>query len=145
MKKKLVCLLLGIVMLMSCVLTGCNKATDSDDDDTTDNSAKTITMWVMTSEETTEKAKELVSAEFTKITKSLYKTNVVLRFCTEDEYYEKLEGSIKALKDYAKLKEEAEKALRAYLKVHDKEKTREELTKDFYAGKPPVCAVPERG
>ena len=36
MKKKLVCLLLGIVMLMSCVLTGCNKATDSDDDDTTD-------------------------------------------------------------------------------------------------------------
>ena len=31
MKKKLVCLLLGIVMLMSCVLTGCNKATDSDD------------------------------------------------------------------------------------------------------------------
>ena len=83
MKKKLVCLLLGIVMLMSCVLTGCNKATDSDDDDTTDNSAKTITMWVMTSEETTEKAKELVSAEFTKITKSLYKTNVVLRFCTD--------------------------------------------------------------
>lgn len=136
MKKKLVCLLLGIVMLMSCVLTGCNKATDSDDDDTTDNSAKTITMWVMTSEETTEKAKELVSAEFTKITKSLYKTNVVLRFCTEDEYYEKLEGSIKALKDYAKLKEEAEKALRAYLKVHDKEKTREELTKDFYAANP---------
>ena len=136
MKKKLVCLLLGIVMLMSCVLTGCNKGTDSDDDDTTDNSAKTITMWVMTSEETTEKAKELVSAEFTKITKSLYKTNVVLRFCTEDEYYEKLEGSIKALKDYAKLKEEAEKALRAYLKVHDKEKTREELTKDFYAANP---------
>ncbi len=137
MKKKLVCLLLGIVMMMSCFMTGCNQTSSTDDDeDTTDNSAKTITMWVMTSEETTEKAKELVSEEFTKITKSLYKTNVVLRFCTEDEYYEKLEASIQALQDYTKLQEEAEKALRAYLKVHKDEKTSDELTKDFYAANP---------
>lgn len=137
MKKKLVCLLLGIAMLMSCFLTGCNSSKEpSDSGDEVDNSAKTIVMWVMTSDETTEKAKELVSAEFTKITKSLYKTNVILRFCTEDEYYEKLEGSIKALKDYALLKDEAAKALRVYLKAHDKEKTRDELTKDFYAENP---------
>lgn len=139
MKKKLICLTLSILMLLSCVLTSCSnvgKGDETDDGSDVDTSAKTITMWVMTSEETTERAKELVAAEFTKITKSLYKTNVVLKFCTEAEYYEKLEGCIEALNAKVQLEEEANKQLRLYLKAHKGEKSTAELTKDFYEANP---------
>lgn len=141
MKKKSLCLLLSVFMLLVCVMTGftgCStaKKDQEDEGEVTDTSAKTITMWVMTSDETTEKAKTLVSEAFTKITKSLYKTNVVLKFCTEDEYYDKLESSIKALQADVLLEEEASKQLRMYLRAHKGEKPNAELTKDFYAENP---------
>lgn len=158
MKKKLVCLALSIVMLLSCLLTACSTTTDEEDDETVDNTAKTITMWVMTPNaaelvdevlgekkdgetetERIEKTRELmktaqarVSEEFTEITKSLYKTNVILKFYEEDEYYSALEKSINALADHEDLKAEAEKMLRIYLKIYNGEGTRAELTERFY-------------
>lgn len=167
MKKKLVCLTLSILMLLSCMLTGCSTSADdeSSDDEAVDNSAKTITMWLMspniedivdevlgarkegdtsTDEERYAKARALVAQgqsrvaeQFTEITKSLFKTNVVLKFCEEDEYYEKLEGSIKALENAEKLKEEADKALRVYLAANaGGELSRAELTEKFYEENP---------
>ena len=121
MNKRLICLTLSILMLLTCLLTGCNQTKTEEEESTTDNSAKTITMWVVTEEETTEKAKELVSEAFTKITKAKFKTNVEIQFCTEDEYYEKLEETIKAAQTDILMAEEAAKELRKYLKAHKDE------------------------
>ena len=120
-------------MLLPCILTGCSKkTTDEETGEVVDNSAKTITMWVMTEDETDEQAEKLVNEAFTKITKSKFKTNVVIKFCTEDEYYDKLEAAIEANEAEIKLKEMHDKALRAYLRQHKGEKDPEELRADFY-------------
>lgn len=133
MKRRLICLTLSILMLLPCILTGCSKkTTDEETGEVVDNSAKTITMWVVTEDETDEQAQKLVNEEFTKITKSKFKTNVVIKFCTEDEYYDKLESAIEANEAEIKLKEMHDKALRAYLRQHKGEKDNEELKADFY-------------
>ncbi len=137
MNKKLICLTLSILMLLTCVFASCSSTNkDPEEESTVDNSAKTIVMWVVTDDATTEKAQELVNEEFTKITKSKFKTNVIIQFCTEDEYYEKLEGAIEANQADILLAEQAAKALRVYLKAHKGEKDTAELTKDFYIENP---------
>ena len=60
MKTKLVCLTLSILMLLTCLLTGCNQKKTEEEDSTVDNSAKTITMWVMTEEDTTDKGRRMI-------------------------------------------------------------------------------------
>ena len=140
MKKKLLCLTLSLMMLLSCVLVSCSNAGKNGEDDgggdEVDNSAKTIVMWVVTEEETDEKAMELVNDAFTKITKAKFKTNVVIKFCTEDEYYDKLEAAIEAQQYDIEMQEKHDKALRQYLRLHKGEKDPAELTKDFYVEYP---------
>ena len=135
MNKKLVCLMLSILMLLTCVFTSCSTAKKDPDEteSTVDNSAKTIVMWVVTEDETTPEAEELVNEAFTKITKAKFKTNVVIKFCTEDEYYEKLEAAIETAQHDIEMQEKAAKELRKYLKLHkDEDKDTAELTKQFY-------------
>ena len=139
MNKRLVCLTLSILMLLTCVFASCNSATKDTDtgDATVDNSAKTITMWVVTDEETTDEAKEAVNEAFTKITKAKFKTNVVIQYCTEAEYYEKLEGAIEAAQYEIELEAKCAKELRQYLKAHKGEgKDNATLTAEFYAARP---------
>ena len=139
MNKKLVCLTLSILMLLTCVFASCSPATSTEEGDgeTVDNTAKTITMWVVTEDETTDKAKEAVNEAFSKITKAKFKTNVVIQFCTEDEYYDKLEGSIKAAQDLIELEARCAKELRQYIKAHKGEgKDNATLTAEFYAAHP---------
>ncbi len=141
MKKKLVCLTLSILMLLSCFLfTGCNTTQEEDPGNDVDNSAKTITMWIPTSPETTEQAQKLVAEEFAKRTKAAFKINVILKFVPEDEYYEKLEESINALQEEVLLKAQCEKELKAYKKAHKEDKNEsgikkstKELESEFYA------------
>ena len=139
MNKKLVCLTLSILMLLTCVFASCTpKTTESDDSAAAvDNSAKTITMWVVTNDETTDEAKEAVNEAFTKITKAKFKTNVVIQFCTEDEYYEKLEAAIEANQYEIELEAKCKKELRQYKKAHKGEgKDDATLTAEFYAAHP---------
>ena len=138
MNKKLVCLTLSILMLLTCVFASCTPKTSTEEEgETVDNSAKTITMWVVTEDETTDKAKEAVNEAFAKITKAKFKTNVVIQFCTEDEYYEKLEGAIKAAQDLIELEARCAKELRQYIKAHKSEgKDNATLTAEFYAAHP---------
>ena len=138
MNKKLVCLTLSILMLLTCVFASCSttKKDPEEEGSTVDNSAKTIVMWVVTDEETTDEAKELVNEAFTKITKAKFKTNVVIKFCTEDEYYDKLEEAIETAQYDIEMQEKAAKELRKYLKLHKGEKDPAELTKDFYVEYP---------
>ncbi len=133
MKKKLICLTLSLLMLLTGVLSGCSTAkTEEDKKDEVDNSAKTITMWVVTDDETTLEAQEKVNEAVSKITKSKFKTDVVIKFCTQDKYYELLEEAIEADQQGILFKEEHDKALRAYQRKHKGEKPKDELTKDFY-------------
>lgn len=138
MNKKLVCLTLSILMLLTCVFASCTgSTTDDTGEDTVDNSAKTITMWVVTEDETTDEAKEAVNEAFSKITKAKFKTNVVIQFCTEDEYYEKLEGAIEAAQYEIELEAQCAKELRQYIKAHKGEgKDNATLTAEFYAAHP---------
>ena len=134
MNKKLICLTLSILMLLTCVFASCSttKKDPDEEESTVDNSAKTIVMWVITEDETTDEAKELVNEAFTKITKAKFKTNVIIKYCTEDEYYEKLEEAIETAQYDIEMQEKAAKELRKYLKLHKGEKDNAELTKDFY-------------
>ena len=139
MNKKLVCLTLSILMLLTCVFASCSsKSTETDESaSTVDTSAKTITMWVVTNDETTDEAKEAVNEAFAKITKAKFKTNVVIQFCTEDEYYEKLEGAIEANQYEIELAAKCAKELRQYKKAHKGEgKDDATLTAEFYAAHP---------
>ena len=138
MNKKLVCLTLSILMLLTCVFASCTPKTSTEEEgETVDNSAKTITMWVVTEDETTDEAKEAVNEAFAKITKAKFKTNVVIQFCTEDEYYDKLEGAIKAAQDLIELEARCAKELRQYIKAHKGEgKDNATLTAEFYAAHP---------
>ncbi len=146
MNKKLICLTLSILMLLACVFTSCSTQKDPEENkNDVDNSAKTIVMWVITEDETDEKAKELVNEAFTKITKSKFKTNVVIEFCTADEYYDKLEEAIETAQHDIEMAEEAAKELRRYLKMHKGEdgKDNDQLTKDFYAEYPQYAKYAE--
>ena len=162
MKKRLLCLFLGVILLLSCVLTGCdqeNKEADVDGD----MGAKTITMTVITEKKVCNTDKELadylskecggdknsdkykemlktmetyeaVEAAFSKITKKK-KTNVDLLFYTEEEYYDMLEVS---MDEYALEKKNAEMAARALdhyvreFRTVYPEYSKEAIAKSFY-------------
>ncbi len=146
MNKKLICLTLSILMLLTCLLTACSGSKNDEaegEESAVDNSAKTITLWVPVGEETTEEAMDRVNEKFTEITKAKFKTNVVIKFIDEDEYYDKLEGTIEASQAKILLEEEARKALRQYLKAHKGEKDNAELTKDFYIANPQYAEFQE--
>lgn len=120
MKKRFLCLFLAIVMIASASLVSCNKKDDTEADVDANTGAKTITMRIITeqkvfnTEEELEKflkdvcggnknderyveavrikeAYDAVEEQFTKVTKSNYKTNVEILFYTEDEYFDMLE------------------------------------------------------
>ncbi len=189
MNKKLICLTLSILMLLTCVFTACSSKDDTEDDaeSTVDNSAKTITMWLIqnppdvedlsddarkaikaeqkkdektgeglvdengnpimeTYDEAAErvclaemkKAQDAVQKAFSSITKSKFKTNVILKFCTEEEYYEKLEEAVEKTQSAIQLKEAYEKALKTYRNAQKKteegkNKDNKTLTIEFHA------------
>lgn len=135
MKMKLLCLTMSILMLLSCLLTGCSSSTEEEMPDvgvdTVDQSAKTITMWVLTDKETTPRAQELVNKAFTKITKSSFKTNVEIVFCSAEGYwdlnektgeyewvaegyYDRLEKAIEANEKEKKMAEDASYQFRVF-------------------------------
>ena len=100
MKKKIVSMLLTVAMLLSvCALslTSCTQDEGDVIEDITDaasKSATTLVMWVVTEEGTDPEQAEDVNKALAEITKSKYKTNLVIRYLTMDEYYEKLEAAI---------------------------------------------------
>ena len=121
MKKRLICLTLSLLMLMSCFLAGCSKK----DGETKDTSASPITLnlrvisekKVYTDKELddaikagtivkdsaeyneivkVQKAYKNVTKAITNITKSEFKVNLNVQYLTEDEYYTELDKAIEA-------------------------------------------------
>lgn len=121
MKKRIICLTLAMVMLMSMMFTSCDQllgngeGTDATGDIVNEqsNATMTLSMYLVSEAPVSEETAKQVEDAFNKITKSKFKTQVKLHFCTYDTYYETIEGVMDANKQTALLKEEADKALRA--------------------------------
>lgn len=124
MMKKLLCLFLGCVMLLSMFMfVGCAQEEDGEADVAANTGAKTITLRLITEKKVcntdeelaeylkdecggdtesqkykdmldTMKAYDAVEKEISKRTKSDYKTNLEILFYTEEEYYSMLEVSM---------------------------------------------------
>lgn len=98
MKKRILCLLLAVLTVLSCALVGCTQPEDGADDENlnsnvnTARAPKTLNMWVITEEETTEEAQKQVQAAFSAYTEETYTTKVNLIFATKDEYEAKLDA-----------------------------------------------------
>lgn len=103
MKKRLICLLLCLAMLVLPVLTSCSK---KNDDTATENitseaseSAMTLSMWVVCDKEVSNATAAAVSRAINSITNSKFKTKLVINFLTKDEYEAKLEQTITAYEE----------------------------------------------
>ncbi len=98
MKKRILCLLLAILTVLSCALVGCTEPEDGAGDEnlnsnvSTARAPKTLNMWVVTEEETTEEAQKQVQAAFSAYTEETYTTKVNLIFSTKEEYEAKLDA-----------------------------------------------------
>lgn len=147
MNKRIVSLILCFVMLMGVMLTGCSS---NDKNGTqggevggavTDEASKstiTLSMYVVTEKDVSEKDQKLVQNAFNKITKARFKTQVILKFCTYDKYYETVESVIEANERKVVLAAEAERALRKakQLAKADGIETDEAWFDQFYAEHP---------
>ncbi len=144
MKKRLLCLFLGLIMVLSVVLTACSSEDEETADVDEEIGAQTITMRLVTEkkvcntdeelaayladecggDEESQKYKDMlkvkaaydaVEAEFTKLTKSQYKINVDLLFYTEDEYYDMLKVTIERFAEDQENAALASRALNKYI------------------------------
>lgn len=98
MKTRWICLFLCTIMLLSAVLTGCTTKTDdelkSNLSDTASASAMTLTMWVVVEEAVTDEVAAAVTKELNSISKSKFKTELVVKFLTQDQYQATLTDTI---------------------------------------------------
>ena len=110
MLKKIICLTLALLMMLA-VLTGCADDGDAISEITEDASRYTTTlnMWVVTEEDTDAAQAEAVTKAINKITKSKYKTQLNIKYLTEDEYYTKVEAAFTAHEQAIAAAEEAAK------------------------------------
>jgi len=134
MKKKLISLALLAGLILSS-FTGCG-ASEEDPDALAEAETRTttISLTAITGDSTTPEAIEAVQAAMNKLTKSEYKTQVILQLKTEDEYVELIESQVELIeaeiaaeeeaaakaKEEAKKKKEAEKAANAAKKNRSK-------------------------
>lgn len=143
MKKRVLCLFLGVVMLLSMALTACSGG-DEQAADVDDVGAQTITMRLVSEKKVCNNDDELAkfladecggdkesqqykdmlktmaayqAAEdaFSKLTKSRYKINVDLMFYTEEEYRNSISAVMEEYALESKNVERAEKALKKYV------------------------------
>jgi len=107
-------------MLFSVVLTGCSEKTDDEAiADTQKEAAKntvTLSMYLMSEEPVTEEQADKMEEAINKITKSKFKTRLVLHYYTEEQYYTALEDAFKKTKDEKAAKKAAEQALKEAIK-----------------------------
>jgi len=124
MKKRFLCLVMCILMLLPMVLTSCSDSTGKGDETTSSSSsssskAMTVTLYTITEKSTTEEALAMVEDAINEITEADFNTHVILRATTADKY-EKListtvadiEEQIRIAEEEAAAKKAAEKAAR---------------------------------
>ena len=107
MMKRLLCLMLCLLMVVP-ALASCSKDGDELDsiNDIASRYTKTLSMWIIAEEGMDPDQAAAVNEAINKITKRKFKTQVIINYLTEAEYYEKLE---KAFTDHEAALEEAKK------------------------------------
>ena len=107
MNKKLICLLLSVLMLLSVVLTSCGKKSDDDvlEDITEEASAATVTlsMYLMSEAPVSAEQEAAIENALNVLTKAKYKVKMDLTFLTPDVYYTALEENLKKQSENADL------------------------------------------
>ena len=95
MKKSIVCLFLGILMLLPFSLTGCGNSGAADtSQDKAARAYTTLSFWIVTEDETTKEAIDAMQEVFNEACKQKYSTQVIFTFCTADEYRAKLDEKL---------------------------------------------------
>ncbi len=125
MSKKIISFFLCMIMLCGTVLSGCSreKTVDEITDSATNTASKnavTLSMYVVTTDETTPEAQKAVEEAFNAITKAKFKTQVNLHFCTYDEYNSTVDKVIADKVEYNARKKEVEKIVKAAKKAAEK-------------------------
>ncbi|MGM9683456.1 MAG: hypothetical protein ACI3XQ_07645, partial [Eubacteriales bacterium] len=120
MNKRLICLILSLLMLLSGCLAGCSqKTSDEVIDDTNEEASKstiTLAMYLVSENEVSEEQATAIQDAVNKITKSKFKTRLMLYFFTEDQYYTALEDAFKAHDDAEEAKKAAQESLKQAIK-----------------------------
>ena len=96
MKKKLICLLLCLVFALGCFAGCANKSDEEAAENITDKAstnAMTLVMYLMCDEVPSADQQEAITYAVNKITKAKYKTQLVLKFYTEEDYYSELDNA----------------------------------------------------
>ncbi len=116
MKKRLLSLLLCLMMMLSvCTLcmTGC--VAEEEEEEEVD-LATTLVMWCVTEEGTSDEQAKAVAKAMSEKTQSEFKTKLIVKYLTLDEYYQQLEAAMAQLEadkiaadEAAKKKKEEEK------------------------------------
>jgi Ribosomal protein L12E/L44/L45/RPP1/RPP2 len=116
MKKRILCLAMCIIMVLStAVLFGCSEKEATDEETaatttaTTTRKAMTFVLTGIKNQSTTDEAVAMVEAEINKITHAEFNTNIVLRLYNENEYDAKVEEMLTAIEEQ-KIKEAEEAA-----------------------------------
>ena len=135
MNKKLLSLFLAILMVLS-MLAGCSSNADGDetveasaDTEETSRISMTLTLWIPTSDDTTEEAILATQDAINALTQSKFDTAIELHAVPEDEYQEAIDArmaEIAAKKEEEALAEEAAREAAKALKEQDGEAAAEE-------------------
>ena len=109
MKKKLSCLLIALAMLAG--MSSCGDGSAGIDTSANTKYNMTLTLWLPTSEDTTDEAVEKVEAAINKITKKNYKTAIDITAVPDDKYDEAIKKKVLEVEEAAKrtAAEEAER------------------------------------
>lgn len=120
MNKRLLCLLLCLIMLVSVAFTSCGKKTDEESiDDVTEQASKstvTLSLYLMSEEEISEEQAQKIEDAANRITKSKFKAKLDIRYFTEEQYSAALEDAFKKTDDEIAAKKAAEQALKEAIK-----------------------------
>ncbi|MBO5898955.1 MAG: hypothetical protein J6R04_08090 [Clostridia bacterium] len=142
MNRRLLSLLLCLAMLVSaCALcfTGCAPAEEEEEEEEVD-LATTLVMWCVTEEGTDDEQAQAVAKAMSEKTQSEFKTKLIVKYMTMEEYYENLEAAMEQLEADKIAKEEAEKKAKEEAKKNknnkDKDKKDEEEKKEEKEEKP---------
>lgn len=100
MNKRLIALFLCLVMMLSVFLTAC--AEDSEEDAKTEleeakvASNMTLTMWIVSESPVSESIRTEVTKAINSLTKAKYKTQLEIRYLSEEEYFSELTAAMEA-------------------------------------------------
>ena len=130
MKTKLLSLLLCLAMMLSVctmLLTGCAPAEEEEKEEKVD-LATTLVMWCVTEEGTDDEQAQAVAKAMSEKTQSEFKTKLLVKYFTLDEYYEQLEAAMEQLEADKIAEEEAERKRKEEAKKNkgNKDKNKEE-------------------